>query len=79
VAVTKKDVGKGELLDGIGEYCYRGSIQCRGEARAADALPLGLAKGCITRREIPAETMITRDMVEPLAGSLLSALWEGQA
>jgi predicted homoserine dehydrogenase-like protein len=79
VAVTKKDLGKGDILDGIGEYCYRGSILCRAAARAADTLPLGLAKGCITRMEIPAGTMIARSMVDPVPGSLLAALWEGQA
>ena len=79
VAVTKKGLGAGEILDGIGEYCYRGNILCRGAARSADALPLGLARGCVTRRDIPADTVITRDMVEPVAGSLLFALWEGRA
>jgi predicted homoserine dehydrogenase-like protein len=76
VAIAKRDLAKGETLDGIGEYCYRGSIVLTEAARAAGALPLGLAKGCMTRREIPAGTVIGAAMVEPAPESLLQKLRE---
>lgn len=79
VAIAKKDLAKGETLDGIGEYCYRGSIVAVDAARGAGALPLGLAKGCVTRRAIPAGSVIARDMVEPVPGSLLLKLRESAA
>jgi len=76
VAIAKKDLAKGEVLDGIGEYCYRGSIDLAETAQACNALPLGLAKGCVTRMMIPAGSMITGDMVEPGAESVLRRLRE---
>ena len=76
VAIAKKDLAKGDVLDGIGEYCYRGSIDLAEAAQARNALPLGLAKGCVTRMMIPAGSMITGDMVEPGAESVLRRLRE---
>ncbi len=77
IAVAKKDLSMGETLDGIGEYCYRGSVELMATARVRGVLPLGLAKGCVTRRAIPCGTVITRDMVESVPDSLLHRLREG--
>ncbi len=76
VAVAKRDLEKGEVLDGIGEYCYRGSIEGRESACAHRALPLGLARGCVTRKAIPAGAVITLEMVDAAPRSVLHRLRE---
>ena len=63
IAVAKKDLKKGETLDGIGEFCYRGSIELAPVAKKEKLLPLGLAKGCILVKDVPRDTVITYDMV----------------
>jgi predicted homoserine dehydrogenase-like protein len=64
IAVAKKDIRAGETLDGIGEYCYRGSIDTFQAAARDRLLPLGIAKGCVARVGIPRDTAISYDMVE---------------
>ena len=64
IAVAKKNLKAGETLDGIGEYCYRGSIELSSVARKERLLPLGLAKGCVLKQDVPVDTVITYDMVE---------------
>jgi len=44
-AVAKRDLARGEVLDAIGEYGYRGFALSRADAVAGNALPLGLAQG----------------------------------
>jgi len=63
IAVAKKDLKKSETLDGIGEFCYRGSIELAPVAKKEKLLPLGLAKGCILVKDVPRDTVITYDMV----------------
>lgn len=73
IAVAKKDLAKGTVLDAIGGYCYRGSIE-RGEiARDGNMLPLGLAKGAVLTRDIKKDEIITYDAVD-LPDSLLLEL-----
>lgn len=64
LTIAKKDLKKGEVLDGIGEYCYRGSIDLYEVARDGNMLPLGLAKGCRMTQDVPIDTVLTYDMVE---------------
>ncbi|HZR21444.1 MAG TPA: SAF domain-containing protein [Verrucomicrobiae bacterium] len=54
IAIAKRPLRAGETLDAIGEYCYRGSIDRREVARREGLLPLGLAKGCVLLRDVPA-------------------------
>jgi predicted homoserine dehydrogenase-like protein len=72
--VAKKDLKAGEVLDGIGEYCYRGSIDLAEVARKENLLPLGLAKGCVVKTDVPKDTVITYDMVEIVNQSVLLQL-----
>jgi predicted homoserine dehydrogenase-like protein len=69
--VAKRDVKRGEVLDAIGETCYRGSIDLASVAREEHLLPLGLAKGMVTNRDIPRDTPITWDMVEAKESSVI--------
>jgi predicted homoserine dehydrogenase-like protein len=52
LAVAKRDLRAGETLDGIGETCYRGSIDTAEAAAREGLLPLGLAQGCVARVDI---------------------------
>lgn len=64
IAVSKRDIKNGEILDGIGEFSYRGSTDRYAVARAEGLVPLGLAGGLRTVRDIPRDTPITWDLVE---------------
>jgi predicted homoserine dehydrogenase-like protein len=64
IAIAKKDLEPGEVLDGIGEFCFRGSIEVASVAREERLLPLGLAKGCIVRQTVPTGTALTYEMVD---------------
>jgi predicted homoserine dehydrogenase-like protein len=74
IAIAKKDLSAGETLDGIGEHCYRGSIETFEVASRERFLPLGLARGCVLRRDVERDSVIGWDMVEPPADSPLRGL-----
>ncbi len=73
-ALTKKDLPAGQVLDSIGEYCYRGGIDLAEAARRENLVPLGLVKGLALRRAIPRDTALTWDMVEIRDESVLLQL-----
>jgi len=64
IAVAKRQLRAGETLDGIGGYCYRGSIDLAGTARREGLLPLGLAKGCVLRNDLETDTVLGYEHVE---------------
>jgi predicted homoserine dehydrogenase-like protein len=72
--VAKRDLKKGESLDAIGETCYRGSIDLAEVARAERLLPLGLARGMTMTRDVPRDTPLSWDMVDPGKETALLAL-----
>ena len=71
IAITKREIKAGESLDGIGEWCYRGSIDHAAVAQKERLLPLGMAKGCRVVRDIPKDTAISYTDVELPAESVL--------
>jgi predicted homoserine dehydrogenase-like protein len=74
LAVAKRDLKGGELLDGIGGNCYRGSIDLAQTARAERLLPLGLAKGCRLSRDIGVDMVLSYDDVQIEGDSVLLEL-----
>jgi predicted homoserine dehydrogenase-like protein len=58
-ARAKRDLAPGEMLDAIGEYCYRGFALSRADALAQNALPLGLAQRATVTRRIAAGDYLT--------------------
>lgn len=74
LTVAKKDLKAGEVLDGIGEFCYRASIDSYEVAKAGNMLPVGLAKGAKLKQDVPKDTVITYDMVELPNNSVLVQL-----
>ncbi len=64
IAVAKTDLKAGTVLDGIGGYCYRGSIDLHKTAKKERFLPLGLAKGAKLKTDVAIDQVITYDMVD---------------
>jgi len=73
-ALAKRDLKAGQVMDSIGEHCYRGSIDLAETARREKLVPLGLVKGLVLRRAIARDTPITWDMVEIRDESVLLQL-----
>jgi len=71
IAVAKRDLRAGETLDGIGECCYRGSIDRVEITRREKLLPLGLAKGGVLRRAVRRDQAIGYEDIDHLPESLL--------
>jgi predicted homoserine dehydrogenase-like protein len=72
VAVSKRDLGPGEKLSGIGSADYYGRVYRVSDA--AGMLPLGLAPGARTTRPVARGEVISRSGVELAEGSLVAAL-----
>ncbi len=64
IVITKKNMKAGEILDGVGEYCYRVSIERMDIAKKENFLPMGLAKGSKLKVDLKKDTIITNDMVK---------------
>lgn len=74
LTVAKTDLKKGQVLDGIGEFCYRASIDTYEVAKAGNMLPVGLAKGAVLNCDVKKDDIITYDMVELSNSSVLLQL-----
>ena len=53
VAVAKRDLEPGSVVDGIGGYTVRGEIMTYQDAHFLDALPLGVAEGATLINAVP--------------------------
>jgi predicted homoserine dehydrogenase-like protein len=78
VAVAKRDLRAGECLDGIGGFCAYGLIDNRAAARNMDLLPIGLSKGCIMRRRLAKDSVLSFQDVEVPQGRVSDVLWREQ-
>ena len=78
VAVAKRDLKTGECLDGIGGFCTYGLIDNATAARAGAALPISLSEGCVLRRDISKDNMLSLQDVELPRGRLVDRLWQEQ-
>ncbi|MGB8030164.1 MAG: SAF domain-containing protein [Terracidiphilus sp.] len=78
VAVAKRDLKRGERLDGIGGFCTYGLIENATAAREMDALPMGLSEGCVLRRNLGKDAVVLFDDIETPASGLAEELWREQ-
>lgn len=79
VAVAKRDLKAGDRLDGIGGFCTYGLIENTATARAALALPIGLSEGCVLRRDLARDQMLSvDDVTEPQREPVIEQLWREQ-
>jgi predicted homoserine dehydrogenase-like protein len=74
VAVAKRDLQAGEVLDGLGGFATYGLIENADIARAGRLLPVGLSEGCRIVRDINRDEAISYDDVELPAGRLADRL-----
>jgi predicted homoserine dehydrogenase-like protein len=78
VAVAKRDLKAGERLDGIGGFCTYGLVDNSAAARSINALPIGLSDGCLLRRDIPKDSVISFNDVDEMSQGIVTALWKEQ-
>ncbi|NHE55469.1 NAD(P)H-dependent oxidoreductase [Cyclobacterium plantarum] len=74
VATAKKDLKKGEVLDGIGQYMMYGLCENMPVSMEERLLPLGLAGGCVLKRDVPKDQVITYDDVQVPEGRISDRL-----
>lgn len=70
VAVAKRDLAVGEMLDGEGGYTVWGRLMTAHASVAKGALPIGLAHGVKLVRPVNESAVLTYADVEPLPESL---------
>src|SRR5713101_6047757 len=78
VTVAKRDLKIGECLDGIGGFCTYGLIDNATAARAMAALPIALSEGCLMRRNVSKDEVLSFEDVETRAGGVVQRLWGEQ-
>jgi predicted homoserine dehydrogenase-like protein len=78
VTVAKRDLKAGELLDGIGGFCTYGLIDNASAARAQAALPIGLSEGCVLRRDVLKDNVLSFDDVDMSQRGTVATLWQEQ-
>jgi predicted homoserine dehydrogenase-like protein len=79
VAIAKRDLRAGDVLDGVGGFQAYGLIDNAAAARATDALPMGLSEGARLLRDVPKDAVVRLADVERPAGRRVDALWAEQA
>ncbi len=78
VATTKRDLKKGETIDGIGGYLTYGECENADVRMAENLLPLGFAEGCIVKRDIAIDTTLSFDDVIMPEGRFAVQLYREQ-
>jgi predicted homoserine dehydrogenase-like protein len=78
VTVAKRDLKAGERLDGVGGFCAYGLIDNAASARSMSALPIGLSEGCVLRRDVRKDAVLSFDDVVSPPGRLVEKLWHEQ-
>ncbi len=74
IAVAKKDLRAGEVLDGLGFYMTYGVAENSDTVRDQRLLPIGLAEGCRLNRDIPKDQALSYDDVEVPSNRLCDRL-----
>jgi predicted homoserine dehydrogenase-like protein len=77
-AVAKRDLKVGEVLDEYGNYMTYGEAVNSPEMRRQRYLPEGLVEGCVLKRDIPKDGVLTYEDVELPKGRLADRLREEQ-
>jgi predicted homoserine dehydrogenase-like protein len=77
-AVAKRDLRAGETLDEYGHYMTYGECVSAAEMRERRYLPEGLVEGCLLRRDIARDAVLTYDDVELPQGRLADRLYADQ-
>lgn len=79
VAVAKRDLKAGEVIDELGGYMAYGECEDAAETAKASHLPIGVAVGATLKRDIAKDAVLTYADVELPAGRLVDKLRAEQA
>ncbi|MFE7781821.1 NAD(P)H-dependent oxidoreductase [Streptomyces nigrescens] len=74
VATAKRDLPAGTVLDGIGGYDSYGVAESHAVTRAEGLLPMGISEGCVLRRAVARDTVLSYADVSLPPGRLVDAL-----
>jgi predicted homoserine dehydrogenase-like protein len=78
IAVAKKDLAKGERLDGVGGFAAYGVIENSPVVQRDGLLPMGLSEGCVLQRALSKDSPVRLADVQRPAGRLCDALYAEQ-
>jgi len=78
VATAKVDLDQGDLLDAIGGYSTYGLAENAPIVTREALLPIGLAEGCVLKRPVPKDQVLTYDDVELPPGRISDRLRQEQ-
>lgn len=78
VATAKRDLPAGHTLDGLGGYDTYGQAESTAVTRAEGLLPMGVAEGCVLKRDVAKDQVLTYDDVTLPPGRLIDQLREEQ-
>lgn len=78
VAVAKRDLDAGEVLDGLGHYTTYGECENHAAAREQGLLPIGLAEGARLKRPRRRDEVLHFDDVDMPSERLRDRLWDEQ-
>ena len=74
VAVAKHDLTAGQTLDGLGGYDTYAVAEKAAVTHEQDLLPMGVAEGCVLRRDLSKDSVLTYADVDLPSGRLVDAL-----
>jgi predicted homoserine dehydrogenase-like protein len=74
IAIAKRDLKAGDVLDGIGGFACYTLIENYDVARKLGALPMGVSEGCRLKRQVPKDEVVTYADVELPQGRLCDKL-----
>ena len=74
IAIAKKDLEPGDVLDGLGGFCSYALIENYSTSVAEDCLPMGIGEGCVIKRPVKQDQPITYADVDIPAARLLDSL-----
>jgi predicted homoserine dehydrogenase-like protein len=78
ITVAKKDLKKGEILDGIGGFTCYGLLENSEIFRSENLLPMGLSGGCHLKKDIDKDYALTVSDVNIPEGRMCDELWNSQ-
>ncbi len=78
VTIAKRDLRPGETLDGLGGFTCYALIDNYDVSRRAHALPMGVSEGCLVRRPVAKDALVTYEDVDLPANRLCDKLRQEQ-
>jgi predicted homoserine dehydrogenase-like protein len=76
--MAKRDLKAGERLDGVGGFTCYGLTDNATTARSIDALPFSFSEGCVLRRDMKKDEVISFADVQQPARGMADRLWAEQ-